>query len=187
MNEILGGSGAVSRLRARLRFELGLIYRGSASYGVGLGEPGEFEVFLETDNANAGRVVSLALDEIRRLREIPVGEAELAVAKKSLIDGFPLLFDTAAEVAGRLAEDEYLGRPHAYWDTWRRQVEAVTAADVQRAAQEHLHPERMIVLAVGRWGEITAGAGKDGVDLARLAGGPATAITARDPVTLEAR
>jgi zinc protease len=187
MNEILGGSGTLSRLGSRLRFELGLVYRASSSFGVGLGAPGEFQVFLETDNANAGRVVSVALDEIRRLREVPVGVAELAVAKKSLVDSFPLLFDSAAKVAGRLAEDEYLGRPHTYWDTWRRQIEGVTAAAVQRAAQQHLRPDQTVVLTVGRWQDVAAGAKRDGVSLERLAGGAATRLPGRNPLTLDTR
>lgn len=185
MNEVLGGGGTVSRLRARLRAELGLVYRAQAYFGIGQYGPSDFQVFLETDAANAGRVIDTALAEVRRLRQEAVPEVELAFAKRTLTDAFPLLFDTPGEVAGRFAEDLYLGRPHEYWRTYRDRVAAVTAADVRRVAQKYLQPDRMVILTVGRWSDIARGAGAAGVNLERLAGAPVTRLPARDPLTLE--
>jgi zinc protease len=185
LNEILGGSA--SRLLRRLRGELGLVYGAQSNLELGLHGPGEFQVFLETENANAARVIDLARAELRRLRDEPPSEPELTFVKKALLDGFPLLFDTASEVAGRFAEDEYLGRPHEHWHTWRRRIERVTAEQVRQAARRHLRPDQMVVVVAGRWAEISRGAAAAGLKPDALAGGPVVRLPARDPLTLEPR
>ena len=131
------------------------------------------------------RAIQVATAEVRRLREEPVPEPELAFARKSLLDGFPLRFDTAAEIAGRFAEDEYLGRPRTYWRTWRDRIRRVTPEQVQRAAQRHLQPDRMLVVVVGKWGDISRGAAAAKIRPESLVRGPVVRIPERDPVTLE--
>jgi zinc protease len=183
MNGILGGNG--NRLLRKLRGEMGLAYRGESAFELGTYEPGAFQIFLETGNASAARVLQVALAEVRRLREGPVPPGELAFVKKILLDNFPLLFDTPSEVAGRFAEDEYLGRPHDYWRTWRDRVQRVTAEQIQQAAQRYLQPDRMVIVVAGRWDEIQKGAAAAGVKVELLAKGPVTRLPARDPMTLE--
>lgn len=182
LNEALGG-----RLLRRLRGDLGLVYRAESSFGIGQEEPGIFQIFLETENASAARALQVAAAEIRRLREEPVAEPELDFFRKALVDGFPLLFDSAAEIAGRFAEDEYLGRPHTYWRNYRDRIRRVTPEQVQRAAQRYLQPDKMVVVVVGKWAEITRGAGAARVKLESLVRGPVTRLPERDPVTLEPR
>lgn len=183
MNAILGGDG--NRLLRRLRGEMGIAYRCRSVFELGAFEPGAFEIFLETGNASAARALQVTLAEVRRLREEPVPPAELAIVKKLLLDSFPLLFDTPSEVAGRFAEDEYLGRPHDYWRTWRDRVQRVTAEQIQQAAQRYLQPDRMVIVVAGRWDEIQKGAAAAGVKVESLAKGPVTRLPARDPVMLE--
>jgi zinc protease len=183
--EVLGGDGAVSRLRRRLRAEEGLVYRASARLALGLGSPGTFQVFLESEARHAARALALACSEVLRLRGEPVPAAELALAKRSLLDLAPLLFDSAERRAGRFAEDELLGRPHGYWESHRRRVAAVTARDVQRVAQRHLRPQDLVAVVVGDRAALLAGAAAEGVTLEQLFGGPLRALPRRDPVTLD--
>ncbi len=180
MSEVLAG-----RLLRRLRGELGIAYRTDASFGTGLSAPGVFEIFLETENANAARALREAVAEVRRLREEPVGEPELAFARKSLIDRFPLLFDTAAEVAGRFAEDDYLGRPHTYWTSYRGRIGRVTPQQVQRVAQRALQPDRLLAVLVGKWADVMSGAQAAGIQLDALVRAPVVQLPERDPLTLE--
>ncbi|HYU32807.1 MAG TPA: pitrilysin family protein [Thermoanaerobaculia bacterium] len=182
MNQTLQG-----RLMRRLRVELGLVYGVESSFDLGLAEPGVFRIFLETENASAAKAIQVAVAEVRRLREEPVPEPELAYARKALVDGFPLLFDTPAEVAGRFAEDEYLGRPHTYWRDYRDRIRHVTPEQVQRLAQRSLQPDRLVVVLVGKWADVARGAAEAGIRPESLVRGPVTRLPERDPVTLEPR
>lgn len=182
MNEVLGG-----RLLRRLRGDLSLVYRAESSFGVGQEEPGIFQLFLETENASAARAIQVAIAEVRRLREEPVSEPELDFFRKALTDRFPLLFDTAAKIAGRFAEDEYLGRPHSYWRDYRGRIRRVTPEQVQRVAQRHLQPDRLIAVLVGKWADISRGAAAAGIKPESLVRGAVTRLPERDPVTLEPR
>ncbi|MFM2140715.1 MAG: hypothetical protein RLZZ25_980, partial [Gemmatimonadota bacterium] len=60
-----------------------------------------------------------------------------------------LRFESTAAVAGTLAAAESLGVPEDFYSTYRERVRALTAAQVHAAAQAHLHPDRLLVLAVG--------------------------------------
>jgi hypothetical protein len=58
---------------------------------------------------------------------------------------------------------------------------------VQRVAREHLVPEKMILLVVGKQAEIDLGDEKHKVTLAELApGGKVTNLPLRDPMTMKA-
>jgi predicted Zn-dependent peptidase len=163
--EILGGDGAVSRLRRRLRAQEGLVYRANARLALGQHGAGTFQVFLEAETRRAARALELARAEVLALRDNPVSEDELRLAQRSLTALLPLLFDSAEKRAGRFAEDILLGRPHSYWTGLRRRLEAVTPRDVQAAARRHLRPEELLVVLVGDSSAITA-------DLTRLFGNP---------------
>ena len=110
-------------------------------------------------------------------------EPELAIAKRSLLDLFPLLFDSAERRAGRAAEDVLLGRPHAYWQRYRDRIAAVTASDVQAVARRHIRPAELVAVVVGDRDAILAGARADRVDLTSLLG-PLHELQRRDPLTL---
>ncbi len=157
MAEVLGGGGAVSRLRAHLRGERSLVYRVSAGFGIGTESEGDFEVFLETDPGSAAAAVEVAIETVSQMRTELVPENEVELAKATMIDAFPLLFDSAEDVAGRYAEDELIGRPHETWQTWRRDISRVTAKQVQNVARRYLDPRALRVLVVGPWSAIDEG------------------------------
>jgi predicted Zn-dependent peptidase len=45
---------------------------------------------------------------------------------------------------------EYDGLPDDYLEKYQERVAAVTAADLQRAAREYLHPEKSVLVVVGK-------------------------------------
>jgi hypothetical protein len=82
--------------------------------------------------------------------------------------------------------DEYTGRDPAYWQTYRDRIRAVTAADVQRVAQKHLSPDKLVILVVGNQKEIDLADDKTRQKLADLAAGGFTKILSlRDPLTMK--
>lgn len=183
--EILGGTGAISRLAGRLRTAEGLVYRASAVYEVGTLWAEYFQVFFDTDNRNAARAIDLALEEIERLRTQSVHPRELEVVKQTLLSRLRLSFDTAEEISGRFAEDRLLGRPHSYWESYRTGIEQVTIDDVRRVARQFLLPEKLVFLVVGRWAELSAGEPEGESELERVTGHRVIHLPLRDPLTME--
>jgi zinc protease len=186
MNEILGGSGFTSRITKTVRSNEGLAYSAGSGFSFGVWYPGRFQAFFQSKSRSVPYATSLVMDEIRKIREAEVTAEELDTVKNSLVQTFPSSFASKAQSMAIFASDEYTKRDPSYWRTYRDRIRAVTAADVRRVAREHLVPEKMIVLVVGKQAEIDLGDEKHPVKLADLApGGKVTTLPLRDPMTME--
>jgi zinc protease len=185
MNEILGGSGFTARITKTVRSNEGLAYSAGSSLSFGVYWPGPFRASFQSKSRTVAYAAQLVFGEIKRLRETPVTEEELKTIKDNLIATFPSQFASKAQTAGVFASDEYTKRDPAFWQTYRDRIAAVTAADVQRVAREHLVPEKMLVLVVGDQKEIAIGDGKHDAKLEALVAGKATDLPLRDPLTMK--
>lgn len=186
MNEILGGSGFNSRITRTVRSNEGLAYSAASGIAFGVYYPGRFRAGFQSKSRSVAYATELVLAEIRKIRETEVTPQELDIVKSNLITTFPSSFGSAAQSMSVFASDEYTHRDPAFWTTYRDRIRAVTAADVQRVAREHLVPERMIVVVVGDQKEIDKGDGTHGAVLARLApGGKELTLPLRNPMTMK--
>ncbi len=70
-------------------------------------------------------------------------------AKKYLLGSLPFRFTTLSSVAGELLAAERYGLGFDYVEKYRKEVEAVTPADVQAVAKKHLDPKAFALVAVG--------------------------------------
>jgi predicted Zn-dependent peptidase len=185
MNEILGGSGFSSRITKTVRSNEGLAYSAGSGLSFGVYAPGPFRAAFQSKSRTVAYATQLVLGEIKKLREAPVTDEELRTIKDNLLATFPSQFASKAQTVGLFASDEYTRRDPAFWQTYRDRIAAVTAADVQRVAREHLVPEKMIVLVVGDQKEIAIGDGKHDAKLEALFSGKATDLPLRDPLTMK--
>jgi len=150
--------------------------------------PGRFRAFFQSKSGSVPYAVSLVMEEVRKIREGGVTPEELDTIKNNIVQKFPSDFASKAQSMAIFASDEYTKRDPGYWATYRDRIRAVTAADVQRVAREHLVPEKMVVLVVGKQVEIDLGDEKHPVTLAQLApGGKVTTLPLRDPMTMRAK
>jgi len=186
MNDILGGGGFTSRITSRVRSDEGLAYSAGSNFGLGVYYPGVFRAAFQSKNPTTSQAIDIILEEINRLRTSKVSAEELETAKNSAIEVFPRTFATAAQIAGTFAQDEYTKRPADYWTNYRARIAAVTADDVQRAAQKYLQPDKLVVLVVGNIEEITKGnPDKPQHSLLKIAkDGQVRRIPLPDPLTL---
>jgi predicted Zn-dependent peptidase len=185
MNEVLGGGGFTSRLLKRIRSDEGLAYSAGSSCSVGEHWPGVFQAFYQSKSETVAYAAKIALEEIERIRTSPVSEEELRVAKNSFIDVFPRRFESAGQVAGTFVDDVFQGRPHEYWKAYRDRMRAVTVEQVLAAAKEHVHPDRLMLLIVGKWDAIQPGDADGRASMAEFHDGRATRLPLRDPLTLK--
>lgn len=148
MNHILGGGSFNSRLFSTVRTKGGLAYSVGSSFN-GSKDPGNFRVAMQTKSASAQEAVAKSRDELARMRNEPVTAEELDEAKKYLTGSFPMRFDNNSKIAGMLAQIEFYDLGQDYFDTYVDRINAVTAEDIQRVAQQYLHPDEMILVVVG--------------------------------------
>jgi len=186
MNEILGGSGFVSRITRTVRSNEGLAYSAGSALRFGIDYPGAFRALFQSKSRTVAYAAQLVLDEIKKMREQPVTAEELDTIKRSLVETFPSNFESKAKTVALFAADEYTRRDPSFWQTYRDRIQAVTADDVQRVARAHLLPEKLLLLVVGDQKEIDVGDGKHEVALAALApGGHVVVLPLRDPMTMK--
>jgi predicted Zn-dependent peptidase len=157
MNDILGGGGFTSRITSRVRSDEGLAYSAGSSHSPGVYYPGLFRASFQSKTRTCARATAIVLEEIERVRKGKVSAEELAIAKNSFIETLPRNFERAAAIVGTFADDLYDGRDHSFWTTYRTRYEAVDADAVLAAARKHLHPDALVILAVGDAGGLLAG------------------------------
>ncbi len=144
LSTVLGG-GMAGRLFSELRDKRGLAYTATSYYDP-VREPGALVLYLGTAPQNAARAEEALVAEIARIKTQPVSAEELARAKGYLLGRYAMDRRTNERQAWYLAFYELARAGADYPERYRRAVEAVTAADVQRVAQRYLAAPTVLVL-----------------------------------------
>jgi zinc protease len=147
MNAALGGLFS-SRINLNLREDKGY------SYGVFSGfrydrTPGPFTIAGSVRTDVTGPSVAEIFREVNGMRDKPLPAPELAGARDSQVYSLPGQFETNSGIGASLAETYIFDLPADYWRTLPDRYRAVTAAQVQAAAQKYLKPDQLKVIAVG--------------------------------------
>jgi len=147
MNSVLGGLFS-SRINMNLREKNGFTYGAFSEFLFNRGE-GPFLTGAQVRTDVTGPAGRELFAELNRMRSDPATADELRLAKENALRSLPGNFETVADTAALMSEIFTYGLPANYYQTLPRQYEEVTAAEVEKAAQDHLHPENLIVVAVG--------------------------------------
>jgi zinc protease len=147
-NYILGGGGFVSRLTNEVREKRGLSYSVYSYFAPGI-HAGAFQIGLSTRPDQAEQALGVARQVLKDFVDQGPTDAELQAAKDFLIKGFALRIDSNRKLLDNVANIAWHGLPLDYLDTWTQQVQAVTTADIRRAFQRVIQPERMVTVVVG--------------------------------------
>ncbi len=187
MNSVLGGGGFTSRIMVRVRSDEGLAYSAYSRFQPGTYYPGTFAAGFQSRNATCAQAAAIVIEEIQRMQNDKVSALELDTAKNYQVEIFPRFFATAGQVAGTFASDEFTGREKDYWKTYRERISDVSADDVLDAAQQHLQPDKLVVLAVGdRQAMLAGNPDRPEYSFEKLAGdGGIENIPLPDPLTME--
>ena len=146
MNTILGGSFS-SRLNLNLRETHGYTY--------GAGSTFDMRTFVGPFSAAAGVQTDKTKESLQEFfNELngmlrPVPDDELARAKNYVALRFPGGFEATTDITARLEGVLVYRLPDNYFTTYVQNIQAVTAADVQRVAQKYIQPDRFAVVVVG--------------------------------------
>jgi zinc protease len=147
MNSILGGLFS-SRINMNLREKNGFTYGAFSGFGYNrTGGPFYTGAQVRTDvTAPAAREL---FSELNRIHTVPATAEELKLAKDNALRSLPGEFETVGNEAGLMAELFVYNLPLDYFQKLPAQFEAVTPEAVAKAAQDYIHPDNLIVIAVG--------------------------------------
>ncbi|HET7540211.1 MAG TPA: pitrilysin family protein [Polyangiaceae bacterium] len=98
---------------------------------------------------DAGPCVKLELDMLRELREKGVTNAELAWAKRYMVRSHCFAIDTAAKRVGLELDQTLYDLPADYYAHYLERVQAVTLEQVNRALQNRLSDQDLLITVVG--------------------------------------
>lgn len=134
---ILGQLGLGGRIGQSVRDTAGMAYYARSQLHGGLG-PGPWFIYAGVNPAAVERAIDLIRAEIRRFRQEPVSDQELADAKAYMTGVLPLQLESNEGVAALIVEahlyqlgDDYIAR---YPDI----IRAVTKDEIMAAAQKYL-------------------------------------------------
>lgn len=160
LNTVLGGTFS-ARLNNRLREQLGFTYGAGSRFDWRRG-PGPFVVASAIKTEHTGEAVAEILAQIARIRDEAVGDEELSKARRNLARSLNARFEASSDAASELADLAAHGLPDDWFETWLAAVQAVTPADVQRAARAHLDSARLVIAIVGDRKAVEPGLGRLG-------------------------
>jgi zinc protease len=151
LDHIFGsGPGFSDRLGRIVRDELGLVY----AIGGGMTDsadvvPGLFRVSAGTMPAQADRVISTVIEQIRAMHAGAFSDDEVDRARRYLTGAWVFDYQSVEQRAERLLELERWGLSLDEPLHWPERIAAITARQVRKAARAHLRPDALCRVELG--------------------------------------
>ncbi|MBE9567739.1 MAG: insulinase family protein [Proteobacteria bacterium] len=148
-NHPFGGSGFSSRLVEVIREEHGLAYS-VYSYFSPLRELGPFAMGMQTKTEQTLQALTLLNEQLRKYINEGPAEDELADSISNITGGFPLNIDSNGKLLEYISMIGFYDLPIDYLDHFIDNVRAVDVEAINEALKRRLHPDRMVMVVVGR-------------------------------------
>jgi zinc protease len=155
LNTLLGGA-FTSRLNLNLRETHAWTYGARSGFAMRQGA-GPFTAQAGVVTAKTDSSLVEFFHELNRIRTEPIPAEELEKAKRYVALGFPQSLETTQDVAGNLSSLVTYGIDPSFLGSYVRNVMAVSADDVKRAADQYVRPGNAVVVVVGDRAQIEAG------------------------------
>ncbi len=145
LNNMLGGPGMNAKLNLALREHNGLVYTVESTM-VAYGDTGIWSIYFGCDEHDVKRCLSLVRKELDKFMQKPLSEAQLKAAKKQIKGQVGVACDNRENFALDFGKS-FL---HYGWeknvDRLYKQVDEITAEQIQAVAQELFDKDRLTTL-----------------------------------------
>ena len=148
MNTILGVFGMMGRIGQSVREEQGLAYYAYSRLQGGLG-PAPWCAVAGVAPSTVEQAIQSILNEIKRMQDELVTEAELADNKAYRIGSLPMGLETNSGLADVISDIEFYDLGLDYLMTYPDKIEAITVEQIRDAAQTHLSTEQIGIAVAG--------------------------------------
>jgi len=146
-NTMLGGLFS-SRINMNLREQHGYTYGAFSTFQFMRGS-GPFFAGASVRADVTGPAVRELFSELDRIRTSPLTSDELKMSKDFLMRSLPGGFETAEETTGKVSDLFTYQLPLDYYRAYPEKIDAVTSEQAASVALKYIHPENMILIAVG--------------------------------------
>ena len=147
MNSILGGLFS-SRINMNLREKHGYTYGAFSGFGENR-SGGQFYSGSRVRTDVTAPAATELFAELERIHTDPATAAELKLAKDNALRSLPGDFETVGSETALMSQLFVYGLANDYFEKLPGQFEAVTPEAVAKAAADTIHPEHLVVVAVG--------------------------------------
>src|SRR5204862_4681704 len=148
LNTILGG-GMSSRLFQNIRDRQGLAYAVMSDLML-YRDAGAIAIYAGTSAETLDKVIRSVMEEFTDLKNNPVPDEELRRAKEHLKGSLMLSLESTNSRMSNLARQQIFFGRFFSMDELLASIEAVTAADVQRLANESFQADKLSLAILGR-------------------------------------
>jgi len=143
--DYLGGSAANSRLNTILRERNALVYSVEASYAQYL-DTGAITIYFGCDKENYQKCIDLIKKELKAVVNKKIPSRTLKAVKKQFMGQFAIASDNGEAQCLSMGKSLMIHRKLQTVDDIRKEIEAVSAEDMQNVARELLIPEKLCIL-----------------------------------------
>ncbi len=147
LNNVLGG-GMSSRLFQEVREKRGLAYA-VHSYHQGYSDTGAVKMYVGSTTGNVKEAVKVIAGQLDKIRAETVSDEELHRTKEQLKSSTILAMESTATRMTRIGRSLIMGAELLTPEEISARIDAVTAEDIKRLANEHLKLDDMYLSAVG--------------------------------------
>jgi zinc protease len=148
LNQILGGDTLSSRLGAEVRDRQGLTYGIYSNFITGK-NVGTFLIEMQTSPEDAPKAISSTRNLLKQVHQEGVTLQEIETAKRNLISNYNISLANPEQLSQRMVMNEVYGLNQEELRSFISKIEQVNLNQVNQAARELLHPDKIVVVTAG--------------------------------------
>ncbi|OUL37746.1 peptidase M16 [Nostoc sp. T09] len=148
LNQILGGDTLSSRLGAEVRDRQGLTYGIYSYFKVGK-NAGTFWIEMQTSPEDTSKAIASTHKLLKQIHQQGVIASEVEAAKKTLISNYNVSLANPEELTKSILMNQVYGLDEVELRSFTKKIQQVTLAQVNQAARELLHPDKIVVVTAG--------------------------------------
>jgi zinc protease len=148
LNQILGGDTLSSRLGAEVRDRQGLTYGIYSNFLAGKNS-GTFLIEMQTSPEDANKAIASTRKLLEEINQKGVTAAEVEAAKRTAISNYIVSLANPDELTHQILMNEVYGLEHHELTHFTDKIDSINLAEVNQAARELLHPDKIVVVTAG--------------------------------------
>ncbi len=145
LNNILGGQGLNSRLNLTLREKNGLAYNVESNYNP-YNDTGLFSIYFGTDSQYLNKSISIAMNELKKLRTSKLGSIQLSKAKNQIKGYLARGYENHESLMLSLGKSLLIFNKIDTIEEICKKIDNITASELLETANEIFEPSKLSTL-----------------------------------------